>query len=192
MLLKRPPVTAGAVISLALGIGSTTAMFSLLGACGSRRSDPISGFVKDKQAAVFVFLAADCPLSQAYSTTLNELTEEFRPRGIEFYGIFPIETGMKDFVAAYKLTFPVQPDHDFQLTDHFGASRTPETFVVDSTGRVLYKGAIDNRAPELGQQRAVITERYLRDALNGIARHESVRVKEVPAVGCFIERKAAG
>ena len=67
--------------------------------------------------------------------------------------------------------------------------KTPEVFAVDSQGKTFYKGAIDNWAPELGQHRAVITEHYLQDALNGLLQHKDLRIKQTEAVGCFIERK---
>jgi thiol-disulfide isomerase/thioredoxin len=165
------------------------AVLVLLVACGKNSPGAIEQYLKDKPAAVFVFLAADCPLSQSYSRTLNSLREQFLADGVEFYGVFPDERAVDEFVATYKITFPVVVDRGFQLTDFFGATKTPEVFAVDGQGRQFYKGAIDNWAPELGQHRTVITEHYLLDALSSLIHHESIRMKETQAVGCFIERR---
>jgi thiol-disulfide isomerase/thioredoxin len=164
------------------------AILFLLAACGNRRP-PIASYLKDKPAAVFVFLAPDCPLSQNYTLTLNNLRTQFQANGIELYAVFETDAGVEDFVVTYKLTLPVIRDRDFRLADSFSAMKTPEVFAVDSTGKTFYKGAIDNWAPELGQHRTVITEHYLLDALNAFIQHKDIPTKETKAVGCFIERR---
>src|SRR4030095_14210031 len=165
-----------------------TAALLLVAACGKDRSGPIAEHLKNKQAAVFVFLAPDCPLSQSYTRTFNDLRAQFQTSGIEFYAVFTRDTAVQDFVATYKITFPVLLDRDYRLMDFFGATITPEAFAVDAQGRTFYQGAIDNWDPELGQHRAVMTEHYLQDALNGFIQHQKIRVKQTKAVGCFIER----
>jgi thiol-disulfide isomerase/thioredoxin len=168
---------------------SGAAVLVLLVSCARTSSDPLAEFLKNKQGAVFVFLAPDCPLSQNYTRTLNELRTQFQSQRVEFYAVFPGESAVDDFVATYKITFPIVLDRDFRLADFFRATKTPEVFAVDSNGRAIYQGAIDNWAPELGQHRTVITERYVFDALNSFVRNEPLRIKQTQAVGCFIERR---
>jgi hypothetical protein len=162
-----------------------------LGGC-SRRDPAIVEYLKDKDAVVFAFLAPDCPLSQSYTLTLNKLRDQFRNDRIEFQGVFMSEAGVDDFVTTYKIAFPVSIDGDFRLAGHFGATVTPEVFLVDSSGKTLYKGAIDDGAPELGQHRTVVTQTFLLDALSHFVRHEEIRPDETRAVGCFIEKKTSG
>jgi hypothetical protein len=166
---------------------TTAIVLFLAAACAKVPPDPIPKLLNNK-GAVFVFLSPDCPLSQNYSPTLNRLRSQFQPNGIEFYAVFPGKPVVDDFIATYKITFPVLMDSDFRLADFFGATKTPEAFVLDPHGNFIYKGAIDNRAPELGQQRTVITEHYLLDALNSIIQQRDLRVKQTPSVGCFIEK----
>jgi len=59
-------------------------VFLLLAAC-TAASSPVASFLQDKKAAVFVFLAPDCPLSQSYTLTLNNLAEDFEPKRVGFY-----------------------------------------------------------------------------------------------------------
>ena len=167
-------------------------VFLLLAACLPAHS-PVASFLQNKKTTVFVFLAPDCPLSQSYTLTLNNLAKEFERQGIGFYGVFSgdaiSKTAMDEFVATYHVSFPVMLDPEAKIADFFGATKTPEAFLTDSTGHTLYKGAIDNWAPELGQHRTVITQHYLYDALEGVQAGMPVAVKETKAVGCFIERK---
>ena len=64
---------------------------------------------------------------------------------------------------------------------------TPEVFLTNPEGKTIYQGAIDNRAPELGQHRTVVTEHYLQDALNTFIRTGKVSIRTTKPVGCFIE-----
>jgi hypothetical protein len=79
---------------------------------------------------------------------------------------------------------------DFTLANFFGATKTPEAFAVTPAVKIFYKGAIDNWAPGLGEHRQVITEYYLRDALNAFLEGKDVKIRQTEAVGCFIERKS--
>jgi len=158
--------------------------------CASLGNSPIAPLLEGRQAAVFVFLAPDCPLSQNYTATLNDLRTKFQASGIEFYGVFPGHAAdvMEGFAKTYRIHFSVMPDVDYRVSDFLEATTTPQAFVVNRAGRTVYAGAIDNRAPELGQQRTVITEHYLADALESIVEGRQVRVERTRPVGCFIER----
>jgi hypothetical protein len=159
-------------------------------ACTNRVASPAAPFLEGKKAAVFVFLGTDCPLSQSYTLTLNNLNKEFEGSGINFVGVFPglQKSAIDDFVKTYQVNFQAVQDPDFKLADFFHATKTPEAFVVDSTSHTIYKGAIDDWAPELGLHRTVITKHYLSDALTSLRDNKPVQLKETQAVGCFIER----
>jgi thiol-disulfide isomerase/thioredoxin len=164
--------------------------------CTRRAPGPIASYIENKHGAVFIFLATDCPLSQNYMPTMNQLSKQFAANAIGFYGVFSQQElspkTLDDFTTSYGMNFPAVRDEQFKLADVFGAATTPQAFLVDSTGETLYKGAIDNWAPELGQHRTVITEHYLLNALESLRDNKAVTVKETPAVGCFIERKNQG
>src|SRR6516164_2910402 len=88
-------------------------VFLLLAACLPAHS-PVASFLQNKKTTVFVFLAPDCPLSQSYTLTLNNLAKEFERQGIGFYGVFSgdaiSKTAMDEFVATYHVSFPVMLD----------------------------------------------------------------------------------
>jgi hypothetical protein len=147
--------------------------------------------LKNNKASVFVFLAPDCPLSQIYTLTLNELHRRFADEGIGFYGVVENSNYEKreidDFITQYRIGLPIALDPHSTLSQFFGAMVTPEVFVVNSEGNTIYQGAIDNRTPELGQHRTIITEHYLQDALIDFIRTGNVSVRATKPVGCFIE-----
>ena len=126
--------------------------------------------LKNNKASVFVFLAPDCPQSQSYTLTLNELHAKFGSAGVAFYGVVAGDKydrkEIDGFITQFRIGLPIVLDPEAHLAKYLGATVTPEVFVVNSVGTSVYQGAIDNWAPELGQHRTVITEHYLLDALN--------------------------
>ena len=70
------------------------------------------------------------------------------------------------------------------LADAFGASRTPECFLFDKNGRLVYHGAIDD-SPGDEQQ---VRRHHLRIAIDEMLSGKDVTVKETRSVGCSINR----
>lgn len=133
-------------------------------------------------------------MSQSYTLTLNQLEETFHGIDIGFFGVV---TGDKykhqeidGFISQYRIRMPIVLDPEATLARFLDATVTPEAFVVSPEGKSVYRGAIDNGAPELGQHRTVITEHYLLDALDSFIKTGSVPVRSTKAVGCFIERRS--
>ncbi|MBP8250143.1 MAG: hypothetical protein KAX72_08570, partial [Chitinophagales bacterium] len=78
-------------------------------------------------------------------------------------------------------------DEQSSLVNQLQASITPESFIVDNKGKVVYSGAIDNWAVDLGQKRQVITEFYVRDVLYALLSGSKIPYHKTTAVGCYIE-----
>jgi thiol-disulfide isomerase/thioredoxin len=141
-------------------------------------------------ATVFVFLAPACPLSENYCLTVNKLSQQFQGN-IQFRavvtGTYYSKDEIEKFIRQFGLDIPVILDPNKDMATYFQASITPEVFVVDATSQVLYSGAIDNWFADLGQQREVITEFYLRDVLQALQDGMELPFKQTKAVGCYIE-----
>ncbi|MBP1619725.1 MAG: thioredoxin family protein, partial [Acidobacteria bacterium] len=69
----------------------------------------------------------------------------------------------------------------------FGATRTPEVYLFDAAGKLVYKGAIDDNA----QDAAKVQHRYLADALEAVSAGREVAVRETKAIGCSIKFRSA-
>jgi hypothetical protein len=75
-------------------------------------------------------------------------------------------------------------DKNNELADAFGASRTPECFVFNSKGKLVYKGAIDDNPGDAGGVR----KEYLKTAIDDMIAGKDIAVKETRSVGCSIKR----
>jgi AhpC/TSA family len=75
-------------------------------------------------------------------------------------------------------------DEKSTLADAFGASRTPECYLFDKTGKLVYHGAIDD-SPGDPQQ---VKRHHLQAAIDETLSGKAVTVKETRSVGCSINR----
>ncbi len=162
----------------------TIPLFVLLGSLlFARAADSIS---------VYVFLSESCPICKSQTLTLRQLYSEYSSKGISFIGLFPNQEystneSIQQFGKKYQLDFELKKDEGQKMVKKFSATTNPQIFVVrNSTQKVLYKGKIDNGFESIGKKRQVITEHYLREALESILQKKEIAIKETQPVGCFI------
>ena len=142
---------------------------------------------KSKAVAV-VFVATQCPVSNAYNTRMAALGKEYAAKGIPLVGINSNKTEpaaeVKAHAEKHGFTFPVLKDDGNKIADAYGATRTPEVFVLDPKGNLLYHGRIDeNQDDPKG-----VKSPDLRNALDAILSGRPVPAAETKAFGCTIKR----
>lgn len=156
-------------------------------------SDSIRAGEKQHTATAYIFMTPDCPLCQGYAATLNVLADTFAGKNIRLIGIIPGDSykpeEIRSFKTNYKLRFEVISDPGFVYTSRFNAKVTPEVFVTDAAGTVLYSGRVDDWMYETGKKRLQPTEHNLRDVLTAIANGEKRTFVNTQALGCIIERE---
>ena len=74
-------------------------------------------------------------------------------------------------------------DATSEVARAFGATRTPEAYLFDADGKLVYHGTIDDNAKEP----AKVSQRYLENALRSVAEGKAVVVSETKALGCSIK-----
>jgi hypothetical protein len=65
---------------------------------------------------------------------------------------------------------------------------TPEVFLMDAKGELVYNGAFDDRAVRQGRKKYDAQKHYLADAMKAFLR-DGAHSPEVTAVGCIVECK---
>ncbi len=148
---------------------------------------------RDKKAIVVVFLGTECPLAKLYGQRLVEMHQQYGPLGVQFVGINSNRQDtlaeMAHYARVHKIEFPLLKDAGQQVADQFGATRTPEAFILDSKGVVRYWGRIDDQYG-VGYSRQKSTQRELAAALEQLLNNEPIAVPKTTAVGCIIGRAA--
>lgn len=75
-------------------------------------------------------------------------------------------------------------DQNSTLADAFGANRTPECYLFDGSGKLVYHGAIDDNPNDAG----AVSRKHLRVAIDEVLGGKEVTVKQSRSVGCGIKR----
>jgi peroxiredoxin len=165
-------------------IGATIEDFSLPDVNGTERSlKSLAG----KKGTVLLFIAVQCPVSNAYNERMEKLAEDYKAKGIAVIGINSNvkedAEAVKAHAAEHKLTFPILKDPGNKIADKLGASVTPEAYFVDQNNKLLYHGRIDN-----SRNADQIETSDLRNALDASLAGKAIEKTEAKAFGCTIKR----
>ncbi len=140
-----------------------------------------------KNGAVLIFISVQCPVSNGYNERMEKLAQDYEAKGVNVIGINSNATepvaAVKSHAAEKHLTFTVLKDDGNKIADRLGATRTPETYVIDAGGKLVYHGRIDN-----SQNTANITSNDLREALDEMLAGRAVSKTGGAAFGCTIKR----
>ncbi|MBI5475494.1 MAG: thioredoxin family protein [Ignavibacteriales bacterium] len=142
---------------------------------------------KNSKATVIMFIATQCPVSNAYNTRMAQLNADYKDKEVTFLGINSnVQESVdeiKDHAESNKLDFIILKDHNNIIADKFDASFTPEIYVLNGSSEVLYHGRIDDNRRE-----SDVKTKDLRAALDDILSGKKVSVPETKAFGCTIKR----
>lgn len=75
-------------------------------------------------------------------------------------------------------------DKNAVMADAFGANRTPECFLFDKDGKLVYHGAIDDSPSDAG----AVSRKHLVQAMTDMNAGKEITVKQTRSVGCAIKR----
>jgi peroxiredoxin len=195
ILLAFVFVIAGAVVATSVRavegeipapppIGATIEDFTLPDAPGHDHSlKSLAG----KKGTVLLFIAVQCPVSNAYNERMEKLAADYKAKGIAVVGINSNVKEDADAVRGHaaenKLTFPILKDAGNKIADKLGATVTPEAYFIDANNKLLYHGRIDNsRNPDQ------IETSDLRNALDSSLAGKPIQKTEAKAFGCTIKR----
>jgi thioredoxin-related protein len=93
---------------------------------------------------------------------------------------------MQKYAKSQNYNVPYLVDEDSKLADMFGASHTPEIFLFNSKGKLVYKGAMNDN-PGNPEEAKV---KYIENAIDAVVAGKEIDPKVTKSVGCSIKRKA--
>ena len=190
-LVAALAVPASAQLGEALDIGASLpladrSMPSVTGAATS-----FSGTMGDR-GLVVIFWCNTCPWVKKYEDRVVALAEEYQAAGFGFIAVNSNDTAaypedgmqaMRSQASAKGYGFPYVVDEGAEAATAFGASRTPQVFVFDTSRRLVYEGTVDDSPSDPSE----VEETFLRTALNQLMAGESITVQKTKAFGCTIK-----
>ncbi len=145
----------------------------------------------DREAVAVVWWANHCPTIHRYEERFIQLVDDYRPRGVEFVAVasncveqYPADDfdKMKERAEEKGYNFYYVFDETQEVAHAYGPERTPDVFLVNPDGFVVYRGAIeDSQHPE------EVERRHLREALDEMLAGEPISVRKTPPHGCTVK-----
>lgn len=144
---------------------------------------------------VVAFICGHCPYVAHIRRELAAFGREYQARGLSVVAIMPNDVdaypedgpaGMKAEAAEAGYTFPYLYDADQAVARAFRAACTPDLFLFDAAGRLVYRGQFDGSRPG---NRIPVTGADLRTAADAVLAGDSVPEPQKASIGCSIKWK---
>jgi peroxiredoxin len=148
---------------------------------------------KNVKGFIIIFTCNTCPYSVANEDRIIALDRKYKKRGFPVIAINPNDPiavpnesfeKMKVRVQEKGFTFPYLQDEGQKVYPKFGATKTPEVYIVTQNDlKVQYIGAIDNSSRNPEQ----VTEKYVENAVSALLTGKKIEKTETRAIGCSIK-----
>jgi thiol-disulfide isomerase/thioredoxin len=152
------------------------------------KSHSMADFLKDSKCTVIAITCNHCPIAKAYEDRLVQFAKDYESKGVKVVAI-NVNNGDEDKLPAMKqrakekaFTFAYLYDASQKIGRDLGAAVTPEFFVLDSKGIVVFTGAMDDSMTP-----TKVTKKYVQDAVDAVLAGKPVAVSKVPRSGCSVE-----
>jgi peroxiredoxin len=139
-----------------------------------------------------------CPYTQKHyqSGNMQALQKEWTAQGVVWFTVISSSPGEQGFVTPaqeneYLARMHADPtavlmDASGRLGHLYNAKTTPEMYVIDPQGKLIYEGAIDNRpTPDIDDIKGA--DNYLSDALHAALSGKPVGTPSTRPYGCSIK-----
>lgn len=186
-LLLTPPFASAQnfLEKKTVAIGEAVEDFELAGLSG--KSFKLSDF-KGKVVMIH-FWSATCPFVVRYEGRLQAITKDYEGRGVKIVGIASNVTETPDEIRKEAqrrgLPYDILLDPGHPIADRLGALTTPHVFIIDSSGVLIYEGAVDDQGWD---EKNEVRKNYARDALEAVLSGSAVPNPTTKTVGCTVKR----
>ena len=171
--------------------GDTVSGFTLPNANGGGETSLDD--VMTETGAVVLFECNHCPYVVGSISRINKAAAKAEELGLGFVGInsndaanYP-EDSFENMVkrADKGMPYPYLHDESQEVALAWGAKRTPEFYLLDGEGVVVYRGRLDN-SPRDAMQASTSD---LSDAMDAMSMGETPPVARTESIGCSVKWK---
>ncbi len=176
---------------IVLNAGDKAPDFNLLGIDDKKHS---FAEYKDYKAKLVIFMCNHCPYVQAKVDAMNEIYEKFKGK-IAMIGInsndstkYPDDSfeNMKKFAKEKGLKFTYLVDETQEIAKKYGAVCTPDPFLFDKEGKLVFHGRIDNAMKPEDKP----TEKTMILNIEKVLSEKKIEKDFDPSMGCSIKWKS--
>jgi peroxiredoxin len=149
--------------------------------------------LKDKDVVVLVFTCNSCPIAVDYEDRIIAFVKKFAGDAKSKVALVAVNVNnieedrlpkMKERAQAKGFNFPYLFDPSQKIATDYGATRTPEFFVMNKERKIVYKGAMDDKT-----KADEVKVNYLEPAVEAALKGEKPTTTETLPRGCLIRPK---
>lgn len=159
-------------------------------------------FAPKGPASAIFFIATDCPISNWYAPTIQQVCRDYAARGVDCTLVYEdvdlgdkpaaLDTQVRTHVNEYGYgSMTATVDRSRAVAKRVRATITPTVVLVDRGGAIRYRGRIDNGYADFGKPRQHVTSHDLRVSLDAVLAGRPVPAPETEALGCYITDPAS-
>jgi peroxiredoxin len=146
-----------------------------------------------RKALLVMFLCRHCPYVKHVQDGLAKLCRDYQGKDIGMVGIssndaraYPDDRpeGLAEQKRRAGFPFPYLHDETQEVAKAYRAACTPDFFLFDAGGRLVYRGQMDASRPE---NRVPVTGDDLRRAIDAVLAGGPVPGRQIPSMGCNIK-----
>ena len=147
--------------------------------------------VAGKEGTLVIFSCNHCPFVKAWQDRIASVGNAAKSKGVGVIVINsndPADYPEDNFAEMQKraqqlgFTFPYVVDATSDVARAFDATRTPEAFLFNKDGKLVYHGAIDD-----SKEASQVSKHFLQDAIDAEVAGKAVPVAETKFIGCGIK-----
>jgi peroxiredoxin len=148
-----------------------------------------------KKGILVIFLCRHCPYVKHVLDELVKIGSEYKIRDLGIVSIssnnpvaYPEDSpeGLAQMAKEFEFGFPICFDSTQNVAKAFTAACTPDLFLFDHEGKLVYRGQLDDSRPSNG---VPVTGRDLRLAIEAVLGGHPVNAEQKPSMGCSIKWK---
>ena len=152
--------------------------------------------VLGKKALLVIFMCNHCPYVKHVAEQLQLLTDHYMPLGVSVVAInsndadaYPDDSpeAMAQEKAQRGYGFPYLYDADQQVARAYAAACTPDFFLFDGDGKLVYRGQLDASRPKT---EIPVTGSDLRAAIDAVLSGAAPSAEQRASLGCNIKWKS--
>ena len=143
-----------------------------------------------------MFICRHCPFVKHVQDELAKIGRDYQKSGVGIVAIsandesgFPEDRPEKLAEMSKELgfTFPYLFDESQDVARAYDAQCTPDFFLYDALGKLVYRGQLDDSRPGNGMP---VTGKDLRAALDALVAGRPISREQRPSIGCNIKWKS--
>ena len=172
----------------AAAVGAAAPAFSLEDQTGKKVS--LADYAG--KIVVLEWVNPDCPFVQRHANarTFVNLVDKYGAQNVVWLGInsthYADNAANAKWIAQHSLPYPILNDSAGTVGRAYGARTTPHMYVIDTTGKLVYAGGIDD---DQGGSKGASAHNHVDQTLAELTSGKPVSVPETKPYGCSVKYK---